>query len=359
MITLISHNKNGSSYTFKEFKSIEVSASLDSMARSFSLSLYPSPKWRERLNFNNLSIYVDNRLFLTGSIDTLDHSFEGSETINLSGRSAISHVLDSSYTGESEHLNIELTKLVRRVLKGFNLSLDFNITRPYTFEKFQTDSGQDIHSILNRIAIEAQVFYSELPDGTLRIFQEVEKSIFNLSLSNIKTRSYAVDKAALNSEIIVRGQSGKSGKSELQIEATAKNEVVQSYRPLIVTNQYVTKESAKALAEWLVAGQVAKALKFSYSMILNARVPLGKLIRIDDDLLNIADKFVISSVSHSQDATSGSSTKVSLVKPEAFEFEPYIKKLESQGSKKYKKKEKRREFVDTDNDGESDSWVFW
>jgi prophage tail gpP-like protein len=307
------------------------------------------------LNLDNISIHVDEHLFLTGSVDTVNHSIAAGETITLSGRSALAHVLDSSYLGISEHKKISVEDMIKAVLKGFKLNIQFEITKDYTFEKFQTNSGQDIHSILNRIASEAQVFYSELPDGSLRVFQTLEDSVYDLDLANIKTRSYAMDKSKLNSEIVVRGQTSGSGRDALQVEAKAINDAVRTYRPLVITNQHVTNKSATALAQWVMAGQIANAVKFNYTMTINARVPLGEIIRIDDDLLDISGRFVVNNISHTQDSETGSETQISLVLPQSFEFEPYIKELKSKKSKKVKKA-KTRIHLDSDADGVLDTW---
>lgn len=336
---------------FHTFENIECSASLDNLARSFSFTLHPVEGWREKLNVGDISIYVDDRLFLTGSIDTISTSINTSHMVSISGRSNLTDVLDSSYTGDtSEFTDVHVRRLIDYVLSDFKISINYEGEINYVFPSIKFSSGQDIHSILNRIASEAQIFYNELPDGTLRVFSEMDKSVFSMGEASILSRTYNLDKSRLNSEIIIRGQSSNDGLDEMQIEEIALNKAVKTYRPLVITNNYVTSSSAKSLAQWVMAGQVSKAVQFSYSMTLNAQVPLGNIVKIDDVVLGISGQFVVNSVAHKQDAKSGSITTVELLMLEAFGFEPVIRELKLNKSKK--QKQYKKVFIESIHAGE-------
>ena len=338
---------------YSGFTEVSINNSLEAFASSFTASLVSKEvvdDSRQSLSpiklQDEVAIYIDNDLVLTGYVETLDVSYDNnSHMIIVGGRDKASDLIDSSAKPNS-YKNIKtMTRLIEKVLvdNGYSnitvsksdSSIDDSLEEQ---ETVHVELGETIFTFLDRYARKAQILITTDNKGNLVITRE-GKSTINSDLISIKGSELNNIKKAnisLNTndrfrfiEMYSAANNETFDKISVNQNAIGEDTAIRSPRRLIVLPQEASKtDILKNAVKWQINVRRAKGLRYNCT-VANYRDKdeegnlwtVNTLINVSDDKCNLNGQYLVASVTYNK-SLEGTTTNLTLVNKGCFTNDP-------------------------------------
>jgi len=336
------------------WKSVRVTRGIESIAGGFELGYadrWPgqASPWPIR-DEDECTLTIDGEPVIVGYIDRPARSFDAeSRTLTVSGRDRTGALVDCSAVPPAwEFRQIPLLTLARRIADQFGIpvSLQPGLTPPSSLAKFSIDPGETAFDALSRACAVAGLL--PIADGrgglVLARAGSAQSTTELVEGKNIMAAADECDASGRFRTYRVLGQHAGSdefsGPPAASVKATALDAGVRrSERVLLVrADGNVTTTQAQTRAQWEATVRAARAY--------TARVTLqgwrqddgslwreNMLVRIRSPYLGLDAEMLISEVVFSLDDSAGTTTQLTLVRPDAFLPEPVIEPTVARGRK--------------------------
>jgi len=345
--------------SFYGWTAINISAGLESGARSFSLSMtlrYPGQANPIGIRpYTKCEIRLDSDKVLTGYVDSVTQSYSlDSNEVTVSGRSATGQLVDCSAITAPNHWRKKKPEAVAKLLAdpyGITVKVAPGTDTGEPISRFSVESGETVFSAIERAAQQNALLVTDDADGALVLTTADTTPRTKVSLisgENILTGSGTFSGAERFSEIRCKGQTAgsdeASGETVAGIAQAVTDPDVDLTRVLIVTAEGRTnKARAKQRAIWETVNRAGKSVDVTYEVRgwrqgINESDPLwlpGTLARVDDRVMGIDADLLIVSVDYSID-DGGTLTTIKLAPPGAYIPLAPAKRLKGKGKRKGK-----------------------
>ena len=345
-VTLFVNNR-----VFEGWKVASVSKQINALASVFRLDIVErvsleSEPWNI-LPGASCHLHIGKHSILTGYVDVLSIDADKStKNISISGRSRTADLVDCSAdvtTAQLKELNIK--QIAELLLKPFGLSLVFNGEPGEPFPNFTVRQGETVFEILDRLAKTKKFLVRDSAGGNVIIEQrgnvlagtELKEGI------NLKSVSATFDNSERFSQYKIKSQSGSEqtvpglAAQSSEVLGTASDAGIGRYRPLIIISENSEKEtSANARAQYEANLRAAQASKVSVSVQGWYRAnglpwDVNQLVNLVAPSAGIKRTMLIERVQFDKGG-SGTTTKMDLVRKDAYDFGTTKQKVEKDES---------------------------
>lgn len=319
---------------FSAWEEASVTGSQKEAARSFRLKAAAEQGGRalkEQFKVGaKVKIYLGGDLVCSGFVDSYNPSLTATTaTVTISGRSKGGDAVDSSVKHKTGRFKKKKPDAIaKEMVKETGIDVDITSDADDLEEiDYQVTPGETVFRAVEKMARQQGKTLSGQADGSIKITDAKKAKRQSGSLvegRNIKSGEANHNGANRHSEYIVKGQAPIGhGTDALEIEAVAKDSEVKRKRPVIVvqdqdTDKKRTKKRAKhrrdkAAGDGLKATITVQGWRDESGALWEP----GKLVWTESPFLALEQEMLIESVIYSQDGSSGSETKLSLVDPRA------------------------------------------
>ncbi len=356
---------------FDSFESISISRDINTICATFDISF--ADKWRYAEEDWPLvpgaivGVNIGANPIINGFIDKLSARAANNErNITIQGRDRTCDLVDSSATVslQTEFKNASLKDIVENfaALFGIVVSVGQGVDIGAKFEKFTLKQGESCFEAIERAAKLrgllvisdelGNVLITNRAGGTVDLpsnknlisnfdFTSVIKTLSQSSVAltqgeNILVAESSFDEKERFQSYIVKGQNRGtdqfSGLSVAQVQAIAVDQGVERFRATtIIAEGPIDLAAAQQRAAWEATVRAAKAIQLNITVQGWLR-PDGALWKINE-LVNVDARFVgvnsimlITGVSFSKSKESGTLTRLTLTRADAFAPKPTIAK---------------------------------
>jgi prophage tail gpP-like protein len=318
---------------FDGWKTVSIERSLDALSASFELGL--TDRWEgqpDRWEIETgapCEVFIGGDQVVTGYIDGATYEIDGeTRSITVRGRDRTADLFDCSaiHTPGSWKAR-KLEQIAADLLKPFGLTARALAPTGAAFDKFALQQGESVFEVITRLCRQR---------GLLAITNEAGELLFTVPGStaagyslelgiNIEALKFTNDAADRFSDYHLKGYS--RGGDASRPKASAKDAGVRRYRPLLIINdEAASAASLASRAKWEATVRAGQAQQVE-AVVSGWRDANGSLYRIDRlapvraRLAGVDDTLLVSGVAFTLDST-GSRTRLSLVRKEAFSQEP-------------------------------------
>lgn len=327
---------------FHGWKNITITKNLDSLANSFSMSLFDSfnpqgDDWPLKPGVK-LEIFIGSERVLGGRIDILNASYApGSRSLTISGRSLPGDLVDASVSGSTEFNNIALDDLAKQLVAPFGIKVFLSVV-PSIIEKFATKLGESVFEALDRAARLQGFFWISTRAGNIRLTRAAkEKSFSEIHQDvNMLSGSVTLDTTMRHDKYTVLGQSFGTcdffGQSVSSPFGEAFDAGITRHRPkTIIAESSIDSAKAKDRAEWEATNRLAQGTQLSCSVRgwrqeNDELWGINQRTRIRAKFLGINSGMLSTSVVHIKNNSAGTITNITFVPPDSFDPQPIIPK---------------------------------
>lgn len=324
--------------SFDGWEDVSITKNLESIANSFSLTLFDKfeglrENWPMRPGVE-IQININKERVITGRIEKANPAFtKDSRSFTISGRSFPGDLVDCMHTGPAEYLNITLKKLAEELVKPFGLRVFESIIAD-TISKFVVKPGETVFEALDRAARAQGLFFISTRNGNIRLtragateqrfraFSSIEQNV------NLLSASADYDESKRHNDYIVKGQGAGlptfNGLKASQPEGTAKDLGIKRHRPLILIAESNTDSAkAKTRAEWEASVRLAQSVRVSatvqgWTQGNRTLWGINQIVKFRSRILGLNRDLLIVSVEHTDGATEGKETKMTLTDAKAY-----------------------------------------
>jgi len=340
---------------YRGFESISVSKSMEAFTGQFSFtsSVNEIVVNGERVIENPIKaqdvarIFIDDELIITGTVETLNISYDAaSHVISVGGRDKTGDLVDSS-AKETAYKEKSFPRLIEIVLKehGFNdikvinnvpdiQTLDSVAASPnsngFTENVVTAEFGQSIFQFLDTYARKLQVLLTTDPDGNIVITREGSQnsggaliSTFSNRNNNILTANIDINTGDRFNVVEYSSQSLENNIGSVFPTGSSKDVVIRATRTISINNSESTNsEYLSELAKWSVNVRRAKGERYNcrFQGYYNDAGLIWKqntLVQVIDDKCQLNGTFLIQGVTYSK-SLEGSFTDLVIVNQGAF-----------------------------------------
>jgi prophage tail gpP-like protein len=334
------------------WKSSSVSVAMDAAAGTFALEVFD--RWDETSQpwaiepGAECEIRIGSDVVISGYVDLVRPSFDANaHGIQVQGRDKSGDLVDcSAVHSPDEWKSIALDALATKLAAPFGVKVkaEADVGAPLTLVKLQ--HGETVLEAISRHAQMRKLLV--MPDGAggivLTRTGTRRATVELVQGKNILSASGKLDWSERFSDYIVKGQSGFSdetdGETEAHAEGSAKDAGMTRYRPLLVTcTGEATNATAKERATWEANTRLGKSAECSVSVQGWRQSPGGPLWRpntlvtVRAPWIALEGEMLIRSVTFDK-GSSGTTTQLELVSPQAYEPEPPDGKQKKKPKKK-------------------------
>jgi len=328
---------------FDGWTSARVTRSLDAVAGTFSLSL--TDRWPGRENprpirpFSSCVLKLDGETVITGYVDDVRPSYDAtSHEISVSGRDRTADLVDCSASQTpGEWHNASAGFIASELAKPFGVAVRVRHAGQ-RFKRFRIEEGETVFEALDRMCRMRALLATSGADGNLLLTRGGGGGAASVTLErgvNIVSASGSFSAKDRFSSYAVEGQqpgTGIKADSAAQVLATASDEQVPRYRPLILlAEDAVDAGAAGERARWERDARKARACTVNVT-VQGWRECRGgplwtpnKVVRLKDAWLGIDADLLIVSVELSLSGQ-GSVTRLTLTYPRAYAMPPESEK---------------------------------
>lgn len=342
---------NGIKYS--GFTDITINNSLETFASSFTATLVSKENTNELRQSlspiklqDEVAIYIDDNLVLTGYVEALDISYDSSShMIMIAGRDKASDLIDSSAKPNSYKDIKTMTRLIEKVLEDNGYS-DIKVSKSDSsiddsledLETAHVELGETIFAFLDRYARKAQILITTDNKGNILITREGNSTI-NSDLISIKGSDLNnIIKASINLntsdrfrfvEMYAAANNETFDKISVNQSAIGEDTAIRSPRRLIVLPQEASKtDILKNAAKWQINVRRAKGLRYNCT-VANYRDQneegnlwtVNTLVNVSDDKCNLNAQYLVASVTYNK-SLEGTTTDLTLVNKGCFTNDP-------------------------------------
>jgi len=318
--------------------SVRIQRSIEQIAGQFSLGLterWPGqPDRREISPGDSCTVAIDGRVVITGRVDDVEVSFDGNaHAVTVSGRDATGDLVDCS----AEHRPGQwqgrtLLQIASELCRPFGVPVRAEVDIGKAFGDQTLQKGETVFEIIERLCRHRAVLAVSDGRGGL-VFTRAGAARVGLILQEGKDGNILAARGTFShrdrfSRYTVLGQAAGSDftspEDNSEPAAVATDPMVRRHRPLIVlAEDQGDGASFAARAAWEARVRAGRARRAEvtvqgWSHAAGLWQPNG-LVRLDSPWLRIAADMLIAGVEFTLDER-GSTTTLSLVRPEAFEL---------------------------------------
>lgn len=325
---------------YEGWTGVRITRSIESGSGVFDLELTERsplhPAFRRILPGEACSVLVGDVPMITGYVDEVEFGIDReSHSIRARGRDKVSDLIDCAPDLDpSEWTNQSLLDLAKRLARPFGITVRAEVPMGALFPRVAINAGETVWDLLEQLARYRQVL--PISDGLGGVvFTRASASRLSTSLiegQNILRASAQYSNVDRFSVYTVKGQSYDSGEDGDQSAGQAssgpiRDTGIKRYRPLlIVANSAVDAQQCIERARWEALTRNARSARAKIDVqgwrdgagalwAINTRVSLSSLS------LGLSGEFLISEASYEL-SESGTTTSLSLLRPDAFTVSP-------------------------------------
>lgn len=318
------------------WESVEVSHQVDAAAGSFSLGL--ADKWRAEQMAPALSagmacqVLAGGDTLISGYIDKLNFSFaDAAHGITVSGRDKTGDLVDCSAVHDPGYFKNQTAQQLAQTLAGpFGISVKAEDSGQ-PIEVFKIEEGESAFMAIERAARTRGLLPTPDGRGGLSLGRPGQRrsSTALVQGQNVKEGSVGYDVSDRFSDYVCKGQKRGSdddyGESCCAVKGQGQDESIDRYRPLIVRPEtQVNQQDAEQRAKWEASTRAARGVSAEVTVQGwrqddGALWQAGLLVSCDLPFLHLSQDLMISKVTFGLDLSNGTTTKLELKDPKAFD----------------------------------------
>jgi prophage tail gpP-like protein len=346
--------------------SFEISMKVDEICPQFAFGLVelngPSDVAKPIAAGMPCEVVIKDEVILMGYIDKVDYSIGPSQhATSISGRGKQADLVDcSAMNSPGEWKGLRAIDLLRELADPLGVPVfDDGADQGEVFEAFKLEDGETAFEAMDRVLKQRELILVPDVDGGLLLTKTGQKkaSVKIEQGVNIQEAAGNYDVSNRFSDYIVEGQmkgsDGNYGVSCSQVEGAARDESVERYRPMLVrAENQVDTDSAVKRAKWEASTRAARSVTIGatlrgwYQGDEGGLWKVNELVDTDIFYLRIKQELLITSVTFSLTLEAGTTTKLELKDPRAFEPEPPKKEKASGGKGQSKPRELQQESAE-------------
>lgn len=322
---------NGTAYT--GWHEIEVVRSIDSLAGRFRLRLttmdpHPVPRGAK------CDLLLNGNKVISGFVFNVAIDIAGStHTLMVNGRDRTADLVDADTLIDAQEVyGLTLREIVERVCAPFKIPVSFEVPAGRAFKKFSFQQETAFEAIERACRMRGLLPSSDAEGNLVIRNYGTERAPAGLFIGeNVLEASANYDDSDRFSIYYVYGQ--QPGTDEVDEEAavgpqgSARDAGVTRYRPKIILAEVAVDAGlAQARAEWEAAVRAAKATTFSCTVndwdVDGAPWRENQMVRAYLPQLGVDGDMLIKEVTYGLSNDSGTTTKLELVRPDAFKMQP-------------------------------------
>ncbi len=322
--------------------SVSVRKSLQALCGHFDLSL--SPNWEQMpIDWKakpgqKCTLELSKTRVLTGFIDSFSESISAnSRTIRVTGRDITSDLCDCYSTSRKRTWpDAKFEAITRSLISPYGLELDVQCDTGRVFNAFAIQD-ETIFSALDRAAkLRGLILYTN-GDGEIVVTKpNIENEVQGIleEKKHILDAEVSKDYSNRFSEYTMRiMNTGAADKDEANLRPLAPpvlDPVIKRNRVLSISPEgYAQAQNASQRLNWEKSVRAAKSEKITVSIPqwTNADgLPweLNKLVTLEIPSLNVIGDYLVTGITFSLDASSGTRTTLECEKPEAYIIDPTL-----------------------------------
>ena len=292
---------NGRDYT--NFTGVSIKRSLRQLCRSFTLNIAKAQQAFDLNNGDELTLYVDDTLVLTGYINQIAITREPAhQSITVSGRDKCQDLVDCS-APLFEYKDQTAYQILSKITTQFGLKTYNQLSSELKLNKFALTPGVSAHDAIKQVIRQAGGILTTHADGNLILCNELATNIgtleegkhfYQFSYQNNNTNHY--------SQLSVKGQTILWNDDNGSGEGKAVNAGMR-YRPLILNAE--TTPSGLTLqdrADHELKQRLGSGFAFSFKTpsIRSPFNAVGKVVTIKCPSANINKELLVDSVNFHQ-----------------------------------------------------------
>lgn len=333
---------------YDQLLDIEIGMSLTAIARDFNISVaQPAGTALPFTGGESIKVFIDGDLKLDGFIFTVTPSYSKTEhTINMTGRSKVADLVDSSLLPINISADISLQKVIERVISQLGLDLtvinqvsglkNFNLAE----DKLSAEPGDNAFKFIETLARKRQVLLTSDPSGNIIITRNGSEqnptTLFNPADGkggNIIRASVAYNMNNRFNRYVVQSQSNGaaewwSGKTNTAAFVNQKGEQIdpsvrKGRQKVIQAEKASSSSQAKERAIWMA--NIDRVKSRDYKVTVQGVRPKGgeiwdinRLQEVVDEQTGINELMLIDGVRFSQSKGRGTVTQLKLVDKDAY-----------------------------------------
>lgn len=323
------------------WKRLEVQRSIEQIAGGFILEL--TSRWpgvdvpvglREGLP---CEVRLGGETVITGYIDMFEPDMtDTSSFIRVEGRDKTGDLVDCSAIHKTGQWHgVRLEQIVRDIATPFGIQVEVATDTGEVFKRFALEEGEHAFDAIDRACRLRAVLATSTPQGHL-LLTHASELVLDVMLKegvNIKrisaTHSWKERHSQVTIKTQVPGDDDENGAAAAQLKASAKDDEINRYRPLIVMAEHGT--SAKALgqrAQWETLVRMGRGKRGKCTVVGwrtgpdGASGPLWQpntLVHIDSPRMNLQREMLIVGCAYTL-SEQGTTTELTFARREAFEL---------------------------------------
>ena len=326
--------------------SVQVSRQMDAIAGTFSLSL--ADKWVNGAQALPLAagmpcqILIGGDQVMDGYIDQVKPTFSATaHGISVTGRDKSADLVDcAAVHSPGQWLRCSVLQLAQELARpfGVNVTAEGDVGAP--IPSFKLEEGETAFEALDRALRQRELM--ACPDGKggivlLKAGAGTASGRLRQG-ENVLSADSQFDMADRFSDYIVKGQKPGTdkgwGKEACAVRGEYRDQAVRRYRPMVIrAEQSGDASNARQRAAWECSVRAARAVTVT-STVQGFRQQgvgreqsgplwqLNQMVDVDLPYLRISQRLLVAGVEFRRDATSGSTTRLTLRDPAAFAPEP-------------------------------------
>jgi prophage tail gpP-like protein len=333
---------NGAEYA--GWTSARVTRSLESLAGSFSLGV--SDRWRGQRPWpiseeDECSVKVGDETLLTGYVDDVELTLsESDRSITVAGRDRTADLVDcSAVLSTWEFLGQPLERIARQLAEpfGVGVSVQPGLVIPALTNKVAVDPGDSAWEALEKGCRMAGVLAVSDGQGGLVLTRASTTSLSTALVEglNILAGSSKFSAAGKFRTYRVMGQQPGTDEdfglesSSVAGEATDASVRREARVLLVRAETSVTRTQARTRAQWEASvraarGDAVQVTVHGWTQGSGQLWPVNALVRVKSPSLRVDGHLLITEAAFSLDSSTGTTTQLSLRRPDAFAPQPVV-----------------------------------
>ncbi|GAB2182681.1 contractile injection system protein, VgrG/Pvc8 family [Denitratisoma sp. agr-D3] len=340
---------------------ISVTRSIEQVAGTFTLEVterWPGSITRRPIRDGDAcQVLLADQAVITGYVDDVEPLFDASShTLRIQGRDKTGDLVDCSAIHKSgQWHNVKLDVIARDLLKPFGIGLKVDVDVGSAFPSWNIEEGESVFENLSRAARLRGVLLISDTEGNLVVTRASTNRIEDAALiegENIEAGEGRFSWRDRFSQYIIKGQAKATddffGEAASQVLATAKDDVVDRYRPLVILPEdHGSGGTMRDRAEWERNVRRGRSNRATVTVPGWAR-PNGllwtpnTLVPVKSESLAVDADMLIAGCTWKRGGERGTVTQLAIASPSAFALLSGVTAGGRLGKKMFEKEEKRR-----------------
>lgn len=335
---------NGVAY--EGWKAVTIALSIEAICGTFELTV------SERFPLQNIpwpilegdecSVSIGDTTLITGFVDKRRLGFSPeAHALGVSGRDRTCDLVDCGVNlGKWELANLKADAIVRKIAAQFSIdvSLAPGVTVPAARDRFALNPGETAFEAIDRICrLSGLLPVSDGEGGLILTRTGTTQCVTALVQGqNILEAGGDFDSTKRFRKIIVRGSGAgsddASGETVAAVTAEATDAGARAGRVLVIRgDSHLTTAQARDRANWEAAVRAARGGRANvkvqgWTQGDGSLWPLNSIAHLQSTWLGIDADMLVAGITFSLDQDSGTTTQLTLMRPDAFKPQPVVPK---------------------------------